>query len=190
MAAAAPLASVADERIFAPLGMTDTRFRDTPGALPPRAARGHFRATDGQLHVEPARFHVVGPGGLWTTAGDLARWNANLDDDRLGGGWLAERLVTPGRLRDNTELHYAWGLSIRTHRGLPLVVHGGSFPGWEAASLRFPEHGVAVVCLANAEDLDVRAIAFRAADHVLAEHVVAGEPPAPSFRYPGSSHGP
>jgi CubicO group peptidase (beta-lactamase class C family) len=211
-AAGAPLASVAAERIFDPLGMSDTRFRDTPDRLPARAARGHFRATDGRLHVEPARFHVVGPGGLWTTARDLALWNANLDDDRLSGGWLAERLVTPGRLRDDTELHYAWGLSIRMHRGLPLVVHGGSFPGWEAASLRFPDHGVAAVCLANAEELDVRAIAFRAADHLLAEHHVAGAPRPParapterfcavpasrtaggapaSFRYPGSSHGP
>ncbi len=177
-AAGDSLASVAAERIFEPLGMTATRFRDRRDPLPPHAARGHFRATDGRLHVEPARFHVVGPGGLWTTARDLARWNANLDEDRLTGGWLAERLVTPGRLDDDTELHYAWGLSIRMHRGLRLVVHGGSFPGWEAVSLRFPDRGTAIVCLANAEELDVRSIAFRAADHVLAEHVVAGAPPA------------
>ena len=41
------LAAFAAERIFGPLGMTDTTFRDAPTALPERAARGHFEADDG-----------------------------------------------------------------------------------------------------------------------------------------------
>ncbi len=172
------LATFAAERIFDPLGMRDTAFREAPTDLPGRAARGHFQADDGAIHVEPARFHAVGAGGLWTTAADLAAWSANLGADRLTGGWLSDRLMTRGALDDGTPIHYAWGLSVRTHRGLPIVSHGGNFPGWEAKMVRFPTEDLTVIVLANREDLDVSASAFRLADEVLGDHLDAAAPHA------------
>jgi CubicO group peptidase (beta-lactamase class C family) len=172
------LASFASERIFEPLEMSDTTFRDAPTSLPRRAARGHFQADDGAVYVEPARFHAVGAGGLWTTASDLATWSANLGEDRLTDGWLSERLTTRGTLDDGTPIHYAWGLSVRTHRGLPIVSHGGNFPGWEAKVVRFPTEDLTVIVLANREDLDVSASAFRLADEVLADRLDLAAPHA------------
>jgi len=175
-ASGASLATFASERIFQPLGMTDTTFRDAPMALPARAARGHFEADDGATYVEPAHFHAVGAGGLWTTAADLATWSTNLGEDRLSDGWLSDRLVSRGALDDGTPIHYAWGLSVRTHRGLPIVSHGGNFPGWEAKMVRFPSEDLTVIVLANREDLDVSARAFRLADEMLGGHL---DPAAP-----------
>jgi CubicO group peptidase (beta-lactamase class C family) len=168
------LAAFARERIFEPLGMADTTFRDAPTLLPDRAARGHFEADDGTMHVEPARFHAVGAGGLWTTAADLATWSANLDEDHLTDGWLSDRLVTRGALDDGTPIHYAWGLSVRTHRGMPIVSHGGNFPGWEAKMVRFPTEDLTVIVLANRDDLDVSSSAFRLADEVLGDRLDPG----------------
>ena len=168
-AAGTPLAAFARERLFEPLAMRDTFFRDAPTELPTRAARGHFRATDGRLHVEPARFHAVGSGGLWTTAGDLERWAANMTEDRLTGGWLAETLTTIGHLADGRPIHYAWGVSVRTHRGARIISHGGSFPGWESKLVVFPDLHATFVCLANSQELDVSSIVFNLADHVLAD---------------------
>lgn len=170
------LRDLARERIFEPLGMADTFFRDRETPLPERALRGHFEADDGNVHVEPARFHAVGAGGLWTTVDDLAAWSANFDEDRLTDGWLPERLTTRGTLDDGTPIHYAWGLSVRAHRGLPIVSHGGNFPGWESKMVRFPNERVTVIVLANREDLDVSARVFRLADEVLAGRL---DPDAP-----------
>jgi CubicO group peptidase (beta-lactamase class C family) len=178
-AAGTPLAAFARERLFEPLAMRDTFFRDAPTELPARAARGHFRATDGRLHVEPARFHAVGSGGLWSTASDLERWAANLMDDRLTGGWLMETLTTPGTLADGRPIHYAWGVSVRTHRGARIISHGGNFPGWESKLVVFPEQRATFVCLANSEELDVSSIVFNLADHVLADEL---DPRAPHAR--------
>ncbi len=163
----ASLADLARERIFEPLGMRDTFFRDAATPLPDRALRGHFEGHDGNVYEEPARFHAVGAGGLWTTARDLAAWSANFDEDRLTGGWLPERLTTRGTLDDGTTIHYAWGVSVRTHRGLPIVSHGGNFPGWESKMVRFATERTTVIVLANREDLDVSAMAFRLADEAL-----------------------
>ncbi len=155
---------LAEERLFAPLDMTASFFRDQETALPPEAARGHFLASDGGIYVEPARFHAVGAGGLWTTVDDLARWDAAFYEE----GSVASGLVQRGALDDGTPIHYGWGLSVRTHRGLPIHSHGGSFPGWTAKMVRFPTERTTVIILANGETGDVSADAFALADEVLA----------------------
>jgi CubicO group peptidase (beta-lactamase class C family) len=176
-AAGEPLAALAHRRIFEPLGMSATMFRDSPVPLPAAAARGHFEAIDGARYEEPARFHAVGAGGLWTTTADLARWDGNFDRDALTGGWLPERLTRPGSLNDGTPLHYAMGVSVRTHRGLPIVSHGGSFPGWESKMVRFPTARTTFICLGNTDDLDVSGLVFEAADLLLADRM---DPDAPT----------
>jgi len=163
---------LAEEQLFAPLDMTTSFFRDQETALPPEAARGHFLASDGGMYVEPARFHAVGAGGLWTTVDDLARWDAAFYDE----GSVASRLVARGALDDGTPIHYGWGLSIRTHRGLPIHSHGGSFPGWTSKMVRFPTERTTVIILANGETGDVSADAFALADEVLGD---AMDPAAP-----------
>jgi len=156
---------LAEEQLFAPLDMTASFFRDQETALPPEAARGHFIASDGGIYVEPARFHAVGAGGLWTTVDDLATWDAAFYDDHS----IASRLVERGALDDGTPIHYGWGLSIRTHRGLPIHSHGGSFPGWTSKMVRFPTERTTVIILANGETADVSADAFALADEVLGD---------------------
>lgn len=165
------LAQFAQERLLMPFGMTQSFFRDEPTELPPAAARGHFEADDGRTYVEPARFHAVGAGGLWTTADDLARWDAAFYEASV-----AQRLTVRGSLDDGTPIHYGWGLSIRSHRGLAIQSHGGSFPGWTAKMVRFPEQRTTVLVLANGERRDVSAEAFALADRVLAGEL---DPEAP-----------
>jgi CubicO group peptidase (beta-lactamase class C family) len=177
-AAGESFADLAHRRIFEPFGMSATMFRDHPGPLPPAAARGHFEAIDGARYEEPARFHAVGAGGLWTTTSDLARWDANFTDDRLTGGWLPEHLTRVGRLNDGTPLHYAMGVSVRSHRGLPIVSHGGSFPGWESKMVRFPSVRTTFICLGNTDDLDVSGLVFEAADLLLADRLDLSAPTA------------
>jgi CubicO group peptidase (beta-lactamase class C family) len=167
-----PLAAFARERLLAPLGMTASFFRDEQSALPDAAARGHFLADDGEVYVEPARFHAVGAGGLWTTADDLARWDAGFSEP----GSVATRLIERGTLDDGTPIHYGWGLSMRTHRGQPIQSHGGSFPGWTSKMVRFPAQRMTVLVLANGEQRDVSGEAFALADRLLATEL---DPAAP-----------
>ena len=165
---------LAEERLFAPLDMTASFFRDQETALPPEAARGHFIANDGGIYVEPARFHAVGAGGLWTTVDDLARWDAAFYE----AGSIASRLVERGALDDGTPIHYGWGVSVRTHRGLPIHSHGGSFPGWTSKMVRFPTERTTVIILANGETGDVSADAFALADDLLGRVVDLAAPHA------------
>jgi CubicO group peptidase (beta-lactamase class C family) len=174
VAAETSFAGLAADRLLAPIGMTHSFFRDAETPLPPTAARGHFEAHDGRVYVEPARWHAVGAGGLWTTADDLARWDATFYDD----GSIAHRLTTRGTLDDGTPIHYGWGLSIRTHRGQPIHSHGGSFPGWLSKMVRFPEQRTTILVLANGERRDVSGDAFALADELLADRLDPNAPHA------------
>jgi CubicO group peptidase (beta-lactamase class C family) len=173
-ASGSSVAAVAHERLFEPLGMRDSFFRDTQTPLPDKAARGHFEAVDGNTYVEPAAFHAVGAGGLWTTVDDLATWDAAFYDETQ----VAPRLTLRGSLDDGTPIHYGWGLSIRTHRGLPIHSHGGSFPGWNAKMVRFPTERTTVIVLANTERVDPSSMAFEMADDVLADRLDRAAPHA------------
>jgi CubicO group peptidase (beta-lactamase class C family) len=156
---------LAEELLFATLDMTASFFRDQETALPPEAARGHFIANDGRIYVEPARFHAAGAGGLWTTVDDLAKWDAAFYDE----GSIQSRLVERGALDDGTPIHYGWGISVRSHRGLAIQSHGGGFPGWTAKMVRFPTERTTVIIVANGETGDVSADAFALADEVLGD---------------------
>ncbi len=74
------LGAYLDEHVFAPLGMTDTRFGRPDG---PRLATIHHRAPDGSLRAgssgRPARPELEsGGGGLFSTAPDYLRFLAML----------------------------------------------------------------------------------------------------------------
>lgn len=75
-----PLQSFFEERIFAPLGMTDTAFEhpDPPTRLVPP----HCWAFRGLVPMDPMPVFVAGDGGLHSTADDYGRFLRCL----LGGG--------------------------------------------------------------------------------------------------------
>lgn len=148
------LRDFAAEKIFGPLGMRDTQFHDLNTRIVPRRAEGYQPKAGGGDRFEIVRtsFALVGDGGLLTTVEDLARWDANFYNNRLGAGGqtLITRLTTPpaDRLGDGAAQRYAFGLMPGTYRGLDIVEHGGAFIGFRAQLLRFPsEHfSVAVLC--------------------------------------------
>ncbi len=162
-----------DERLFQPLGMTHSRWREDFRTVVPGRAMAYAAADNGFVTNMPFT-NVHGNGGLLTTIGDLLRWNAFLDDpSRLPGGQaLAAALQSPGRLRDGTALEYALGLEVTRSHGLRLVSHSGSTGGYRAWLGRYPERHISVALLCNNGGIDpvglgerVAARALRAVGH-------------------------
>lgn len=158
-AANTPYTTWVQERIFAPLGMTQTSFEPTP-AMRPVLAKGYEIARDGQVSFEaPQREHAgrgykVPNGAMYTTVGDLARFVAF----ELGEG---PETVLPRALLDETQgrvnsangrLDSGYGVGFQLSRRGPHVFlgHGGSVAGYSAQAWVHKPSKTGVVVLRNA----------------------------------------
>jgi CubicO group peptidase (beta-lactamase class C family) len=138
----------AQERIFEPLGMASTVFRDRENMLIKGRALAYYAADGTQIHAVP-HFDVVGDGGLFSTVEDLARWERHLIEPRFGGARWVALTNERGRLADGTQLTYGAGLTHGTHRGETTVEHGGGFGGYSTYLMRFPRIRLSVAVLCN-----------------------------------------
>lgn len=174
------LAEFAQEQIFRPLGMTNTRFQDDHTRIVPHRATGYSLRDDDRYRIDMTTLDMVGDGAVLTSVDDLALWAANFDDNRLGNGGraLIDLLHTRGCLNNGEEIAYALGLEVGRYRGLPMVCHGGWWVGYRSELLRFPTQQTAIICLANSSNIVPEALALRVADVWLEELFTEGVPPA------------
>jgi CubicO group peptidase (beta-lactamase class C family) len=145
-----PLGVLLEERIFRPLGMAQTLYEP---ARPERRASGYVSWALGEM--EPAQLEGAGwigaPGGIWSTASDIARWDIAL----MRPGFLtpASREVLFGEriLRDGVPTGYAGGLSVGQGGGRTVFSHGGATSGFSASNVFVPIDTAAVVILSNTD---------------------------------------
>ncbi len=161
----------ADERIFQPLGMTNTFFLDDLRMIVPNRATGYRRTKGGGFEVDVSKIDLVGDGGVFTKVEDLLIWDQNFYDNKLGGDAVMKEMLTPGVLNDGVSQDYALGLGVSSYRGLDTVGHGGSWVGYRAGILQFPKQKFSVICLCNRRDAQPTALARKIADIYLGEHM-------------------
>jgi CubicO group peptidase (beta-lactamase class C family) len=163
------LAEFSKERIFEPLGMHDTSILDDHTLVIPRHATGYSPREGGGFQVNTSALEVTGDGNIQTTIFDLARWDGNFYDPKVGGQQWLDTMRTPGKLDDGTPitmpnlgkpeegmvLTYGMGLGLgRDASGLPFEGHGGAWVGYRSDGERLPTKRLAVTVLCNRDDSD------------------------------------
>ena len=158
------LADYARERIFAPLGMEQTQYVHDHTSIVAGHAIGYALAKGGGFRLDSSNWEQNGDGGLQTSVEDLARWDRNFYDAKVGGRSLIDALQRTGVLTSGTPISYAMGLRVDTYRGLNRVRHGGSWAGFRAELLRFPEERFSVVTLCNLANASAANLARQVAE--------------------------
>lgn len=136
------------ERIFEPLGMTRTSWRDDHTRIVKGRAIA-YSTTSGGFRISMPFENVHGNGGLLTTVGDLLKWNENFVTPKVGDAALLKLQQEPGRFNDGKPHTYAMGLTVGPYRNLPQVSHSGSTAGYRAHLTWFPEQRLSVAVLCN-----------------------------------------
>jgi hypothetical protein len=173
----------AEENIFLPLGMTSTRFRDDYSTPLAGAATGYSPNAAG-FEMNASKWEQTGDGAVHTTVEDLLRWDNNFYDPKVGGPRLLEELHRTGTLANGTALTYASGLMVNQYRGLRSVSHGGSWAGFGAELVRFPDEKLSVSTLCNVANANPGALARSVAALYLADKL------APASMTASGSSGP
>ena len=137
------------ERIFKPLGMTKSSWRDNYQRIVPGRAQGYSKAGPTAPWMLNMPFmNVVGNGGMLTTVGDWLKWNAALDAKTFGEPFV-KALETQAILNDGRKISYALGVVVDDYKGIKEVTHSGGTAGYQTYLARFPEKKVSVAALCN-----------------------------------------
>src|SRR5215213_5078050 len=154
-----------EERLFKPLGMKNSSWRDDYQRIVPGRAQGYARSGNGPWRLNMPFMNVYGNGGMLTTVGDWMKWNAMLDSHSLGAP-LVEALETRGVLNDGRKISYALGLTIDTYKGLKDVSHGGATAGYQTFLARYPDNKVSVGVMCNGTSPSSGGIAASITDEI------------------------
>ncbi len=164
-------------RIFAPLGMRETRYNSD--ALQPgdRVATGYALADFKDLQPAPRLtwHNASGAGGLYASAHDMAIW---MRVQLAGGAYRDAAGIERRLLSDKTQqqmwqvitpmtvptpsvpelqpakpnfIGYGQGWMLSDYRGRKLVWHTGGWPGMVSRLTLVPDRNLGVVVLTNAE---------------------------------------
>ena len=158
------LRAFADDRIFRPLGMRQSHLHDDVAEVVAKLATGYTRGGDGALRVARQTGGLVGNGGLFTTAGDLLRWERNFAEPRVGDASIIASMETPPALPGGETTVYGLGLQMERHGGRRTVGHGGGDQGVSAYVVRYPDDDLAVAVLCNVDEIDSIELAHGVAD--------------------------
>jgi CubicO group peptidase (beta-lactamase class C family) len=169
----------AAENIFAVLGMKNSHFHDDHTHIVPDRADGYAPTKEG-YSISMTILDMVGDGGVYTTVEDFLLWDRNFYGNQLGGGGdeLIRMVTTPGQLNRDDEMTYAFGLGVEEYRGLRTIEHGGSFVGFRADTIRFPEQRLSVVVYCNRADANPGQRSRKVAELFLADVMDPKEEPA------------
>ncbi|MBW3569854.1 MAG: serine hydrolase, partial [Gemmatimonadetes bacterium] len=158
-------------RIFGPLGMDRTAVAGV------RRVRAYAPDRDGEgFHLAMTR----DGGGFTTTPEDLARWDANFYDARVGGREVVEAMMREGRLNSGETIPYAMALHTEPYRGLRRLWHGGLSAGYRSQFMRYPDQRTSVLVMCNVyQYAEPNSLAERVSDVVLADEIAEAERRSP-----------
>ena len=166
-----PYESVLKQRILQPLGMRDTGVLHR-GSVLAQHATGYRPVASGALEVDSPidESWSFGAGSMYSTVGDLEKWSAALDSDRILPRAALERMWRP------VKGEYGYGWEVPTvplaHGNSQIVQHTGFVPGFVTVFERIVDERLTVIVLANSLASEPRRVAQSLSALALGEHYV------------------
>ena len=139
------------DNIFTPLGMTDSGY-DSNTAIIKRRASGYIRGPFDSAQGKPSEYvnagyiHMSIPhaaGALYSTTGDLLKWQQALLAGKVVSKASLDRMITPFKN------DYALGLTSTLDKGRRVIAHGGGIDGFNTYLAYYPDTKTVIVALSN-----------------------------------------
>jgi len=131
------------ERIFDPLGMKDSGL-DTDTLILPKRAQGYSPGKSGLTLARSESMSVPwAAGSIYSTTGDLLRWEHGLFGGKVLSDASLTAMTTPGKG------DYGLGVFVHTVDGHKVVEHGGGIEGFNTQLSYMPDRRLAAIVLSN-----------------------------------------
>jgi CubicO group peptidase (beta-lactamase class C family) len=157
-------ATFLQERIFQPLGMTDTVAHEEGISTVNHRAFGYTEeAARWNRTDQDQTSAVLGDGGIYSSIDDLAKWDAALYDGRLLQPSSLRAAFTPATHTDDPEIEYGYGWRITGE----TLWHSGESVGFRNVVVRYPKRRMTVVVLTNRNEPEPYQLALEIAKTVI-----------------------
>lgn len=131
------------KNIFTPLGMTDTGI-DNNAVILPKRAQGYSPSGNGMQHAGYTSMTIpFSAGALYSTTGDLLKWEQGLFGGKVLKPVSLAKMTTP--FKDG----YGFGLFITAQNGHKMINHGGGIEGFNTSLAYYPDDKLVVIVLGN-----------------------------------------
>ena len=143
-----PLGAFLQQRIFTPLGMTQTQ----QGLPPPPVsdiALG-YNSVNGTIGRAPQwnLSWLAGAGGLTSTVGDVEKWDRAVRAPGVFTAASLAQMFAPGPYPQAFGT-YAFGWIVSTLSGHRYIWHDGALGGFQTMNATFPDDGIEIIVLTN-----------------------------------------
>jgi CubicO group peptidase (beta-lactamase class C family) len=155
-----PYSQYLGRAVLEPAGLTET-FAGFPGDRP-HVALGH---SDGALVPAYELDHTgKGAGDIYSTVGDLDRWNRSVSADLLGNSSRAMMFTAHAAAGHSigswhTDDKYGYGWYLSSISGTELFYHSGHNSGFNSFNAWMPDAELSLSILTNDDAVDPQAIA-------------------------------
>ena len=137
-------------RIFDRAGMPTAVAHEDGVDTVANRAYGYSRRAGAWSRTDQSRTSaVLGDGGIYASAEELARWSAALDRHSVLSATSVALATTPVALASGERTHYGFGWFLDEFQGRRRQRHEGDSIGFRTAIQRYPDERLTVVVLAN-----------------------------------------
>lgn len=139
------------ERIFGPLGMTNTFVYDVHEGETPSVRAFGFRPNRGRFALINDVSHdgVMGDKGIFSTANDLYKWDQAIYQNQILLPEIWEKAFANTILQNNTPVNYGLGWRLQTFLDQRIVHHPGRWSGFRTSFKRYIDNDATLIILTN-----------------------------------------
>ena len=166
-----PFGAFLHERIFAPLGMSNTLAYQKGKNEVPHRALGYSKKDGAWIEADQSSTSaVLGDGGIYSNVDDLAKWDRALREHTLlsaaemRAAFIPVKVVGGAKTDEGSPTDYGFGWFLDPYRGRKRTWHSGTTTGFRTFIVRFVEEGLTIIILCNRDDLQPGKLADRVAD--------------------------
>lgn len=152
------------DNIFIPAGMKNTAIIEYPSNIRNQAiSYGEWPFFD-DIDFNTGNA-LQGEDGVYTSLNDMESWLHAIDNNRLVSGATTKRMFSPVQAKNGESVNYGYGWELEKYHTLDMIVHGGSWVGFNTVVAKLPEKNIWLVGFSNTEAISSDSAIVAMADH-------------------------
>jgi CubicO group peptidase (beta-lactamase class C family) len=149
-----PYETYLDEYIFKPLGMNDTFFPEDGKTYTEKPMGYEVKESELVMARPHSYTQAKGPGGIHTTAMDLAKWYDGLANFKIISKESLNKAWSLYTLNEGAKSEYGFGFYNDEKFGQRSIFHNGFIFGYATSDLYFPKDDLLILVFSNISDIN------------------------------------